>query len=143
MSLLENPVNIPKPYISKELESNTLKHVQNGSAFVAYEMLLVTNGVKRRYDFMEYDNPYLDLTAYVTIDYALTGNAKSQMSQTNLANFLLKKRPNYTVFCELSVKGQYNSYIYKFRFKTTRINSVYKIIEETKQEIKQILESYE
>ncbi len=143
MSLLEKPVNIPTPYISKELESNTLKHVQDGSAFVAYEMLMVTNGVKRRYDFMEYDNQYLDLSAYVTVDYALVGNAKSQMSQTNLADFFLRKRPNYTVFCELSVKGQYNSYIYKFKFKTTRLKSVYRVVEETKQDIKKILESYE
>ena len=141
--IVEIPVNIPKPFISKKLESNTLKHVQTGSAFVAYEMLLLTNGVKRRYDFMEYDNEYLDLTAYVTVDYALVGDAKSQMTQTNLSDFLLKKRPNYMVFCELSVKGQYNSYIYKFKFKTTRLKSVYKVIEETKQEIKQILESYE
>ena len=141
--IAEIPVNIPKPFISKKLESNALKHVQDGSAFVAYEMLLLTNGVKRRYDFMEYDNQYLDLTAYVMVEYALVGDAKSQMTQTNLSDFLLKKRPNYTVFCELSVKGQYNNYIYKFRFKTTRINSVYKIIEKTKQEIKQILESYE
>lgn len=141
--IVEIPVNIPKPFISKKLESNTLKHVQDGSAFVAYEMLLLTNGVKRRYDFMEYDNQYLDLTAYVMVDYALVGDAKSQMTQTNLSDFLLKKRPNYMVFCELSVKGQYNSYIYKFKFKTTRLKSVYKVIEETKQEIKQILESYE
>lgn len=141
--IVEIPVNIPKPFISKKLESNTLKHVQEGSAFVAYEMLLLTNGVKRRYDFMEYDNQYLDLTAYVTVDYALVGDAKSQMTQTNLSDFLLKKRPSYMVFCELSVKGQYNSYIYKFKFKTTRLKSVYKVIEETKQEIKQILESYE
>jgi hypothetical protein len=141
--ILENLINIPRPYISKELESNTLKHVQQGSAFVAYEMFLLTNGVKRRYDFMEYDNQYLDLSAYVTVDYALTGKAKSQIIKTDLAEFLLKKKPRYTVFCELSVKGQYNNYIYKFRFKTTRINSVYRVIEETKQEIKQILESYE
>lgn len=141
--IVEIPVNIPKPFISKKLESNTLKHVQEGSAFVAYEMLLLTNGVKRRYDFMEYENQYLDLTAYVTVDYALVGDAKSQMTQTNLSDFLLKKRPSYMVFCELSVKGQYNSYIYKFKFKTTRLKSVYKVIEETKQEIKQILESYE
>jgi hypothetical protein len=92
---------------------------------------------------MEYDNQYLDLSAYVTVDYALTGKAKSQIIKTDLAEFLLKKKPRYTVFCELSVKGQYNNYIYKFRFKTTRINSVYRVIEETKQEIKQILESYE
>lgn len=141
--ILEIPVNIPKPYISKELEKNTLKHVQEGSAFVAYEMLLVTNGVKRRYDFMEYDDPHLELTAYVAIDYVLIGKAKSQMIQTGLADFLLKKRPNYTVFCELSVKGQYNSYIYKSKFKTTRVDSVYQVIEQTKQEIKKILKSYE
>jgi hypothetical protein len=52
---------------------------------------------------------------------------------------LLKKKPIFTVFCELSVKGQYNNYLYKSKFRTIREKSVYNFIQQTKDEIKDIL----
>lgn len=141
--LIEIPLNLPTPYISTKLEQNTLKHCLDNSAFVAYEMYLVTNGVKRRYDFLELNDDHLSLTAYVNVDYAFIGDAKNQAWNVKHFSMLIKKRPSYTIFCELSVKGQYNNHIHKFRFNTTRETSVYRLIQETKDEIKKILESHE
>jgi hypothetical protein len=139
--LIEIPLNLPTPYLSKKLESTTLKHCLDNSAFVAYEMYLVTNGVKRRYDFLDLNDEHLSLSAHVSVNYAFIGEAKDQAWNVKHFSMLLKKRPKYTVFCELSVKGQYNNHIHKFRFETTRETTVYRLIQETKDEIKKILES--
>jgi hypothetical protein len=105
-------------------------------------MYLVTNGVKRRYDFIELDNQYLDLIAYVGVEYGFIGEAKSQAWNITSMATLLRKKPIFTVFCELSVKGQYNNYLYKSKFKTIREKSVYNMIQKTKDEIKDILQTH-
>jgi len=137
--ILEKNVILPTPYLSKKLEIETLRHCLNNSAFVGYEMYLVTNGVKRRYDFLELDNKNLELSAYVGVEYGFVGEAKDQAWHIKSMTTLLKKKPIFTVFCELSVKGQYNNYLYKSKFRTIREKSVYNLIQQTKDEIKEIL----
>ena len=137
--ILEKNVILPTPYLSKKLEIETLRHCLNNSAFVGYEMYLITNGVKRRYDFLELDNKNLELSAYVGVEYGFVGEAKGQAWHIKSMTTLLKKKPIFTVFCELSVKGQYNNYLYKSKFRTIREKSVYNFIQQTKDEIKDIL----
>jgi hypothetical protein len=137
--ILEKNVTLPQPYLSKKLEIETLRHCLNNSAFVGYEMYLITNGVKRRYDFLELDNKNLELSAYVGVEYGFVGEAKDQAWHIKSMTTLLKKKPIFTVFCELSVKGQYNNYLYKSKFRTIREKSVYNVIQQTKDEIKDIL----
>ena len=102
-------------------------------------MYLITNGVKRKYDFLELDNKNLELLAYVGVEYGFVGEAKDQAWHIKSMTTLLKKKPIFTVFCELSVKGQYNNYLYKSKFRTIREKSVYNVIQQTKDEIKDIL----
>ena len=102
-------------------------------------MYLITNGVKRKYDFLELDNKNLELSAYVGVEYGFVGEAKGQAWHIKSMTTLLKKKPIFTVFCELSVKGQYNNYLYKSKFRTIREKSVYNLIQQTKDEIKDIL----
>ena len=137
--ILEKNVTLPQPYLSKKLEIETLRHCLNNSAFVGYEMYLITNGVKRKYDFLELDNKNLELSAYVGVEYGFVGEAKGQAWHIKSMTTLLKKKPIFTVFCELSVKGQYNNYLYKSKFRTIREKSVYNLIQQTKDEIKEIL----
>ena len=137
--ILEKNVTLPQPYLSKKLEIETLRHCLNNSAFVGYEMYLITNGVKRKYDFLELDNKNLELSAYVGVEYGFVGEAKGQAWHIKSMTTLLKKKPIFTVFCELSVKGQYNNYLYKSKFRTIREKSVYNFIQQTKDEIKDIL----
>ena len=137
--ILEKNVTLPQPYLSKKLEIETLRHCLNNSAFVGYEMYLITNGVKRKYDFLELDNKNLELSAYVGVEYGFVGEAKGQAWHIKSMTTLLKKKPIFTCFCELSVKGQYNNYLYKSKFRTIREKSVYNLIQQTKDEIKEIL----
>jgi hypothetical protein len=137
--ILEKNITLPAPYLSKKLEIETLRHCLNNSAFVGYEMYLITNGVKRKYDFLELDNKNLELLAYVGVEYGFVGEARGQAWHIKSMTTLLKKKPIFTVFCELSVKGQYNNYLYKSKFRTIREKSVYNVIQQTKDEIKDIL----
>jgi hypothetical protein len=140
--MVEKLISLPDPYISKPIHKDTLSHVLNNSAFVANGLYLITNGVNQRYEFLELDNPYLSLSAYVIVDYAYIGEARNQASAIPGMSIFLKKKPRYLVFCELSAKGVYNNYIYKFKFRTNRKKSVYSKIEKTKTEIKSLVQDW-
>jgi hypothetical protein len=138
----EQPVKLPDPYISVKLDESGINHVLTKvSLFVAYEMYLIRNGLKRRYDYLTIpEDSNLNLDAYVVVSYAFIGDAKSQAWNIKPISKLLKKKPKYSVVCELSQKSEYNKYLYKFRFESTRKKSIYKMIEESKAEIKKIFD---
>lgn len=141
----EQPIKLPDPYISIKLDDSGINHVLTKvSLFVAYEMYLIRNGVKRRYDYLTLpEDSNWNLDAYVTISYGFVGDAKAQAWNIKPISKLLKKKPKYSVVCELSQKSEYNKYLYKFRFESTRKKSIYKIIEESKTEIKKIFDEQE
>lgn len=88
-------------YLSKKLESKTIKEILNSTYQTAYRLYLIVNGVKELQEFATLDSSEYSLTAYVKTEFGFVGDAKAQVwSITHLQPLLLLK-PKYVVKCEL------------------------------------------
>lgn len=131
-------IRLNNPYLSKKLESRTLKEVLDSNYHTAYRLYVIANGFKELQKFAEIKGEEYSLTAYVKTEFGLVGDAKSQVwSVTHLQPLLLKK-PKYTLKCELK-HIQSNQTIYKCVFEHKKQELIYNQIQECIDNLNKII----
>lgn len=128
-----------KPYISKKLESGTLQQVLDSPYQTAYRLYLIANGIKELQDFASISSEEYDLTAYVKTECGFVGEAHSQVWAITHLQPLLKKKPLYTIRCELKHLMS-NRTIYKCVLEHKNPEVIYDQIQECITNLKEILE---
>ena len=135
-------VNLPPFYLTESLDSDSLKKVLESSDSVYYGLLIIKNGFKQYYDFARLENPDLQLTAMVKVDYAVIGKAKAQTWSITHLKSLLSRKPKYKIVCALKDLKS-NKYVYRFSETTIKEKYVYKHIEDCYTDLQIILDSFE
>lgn len=135
-------VNLPPFYLTESLDSDSLKKVLESSDSVYYGLLIIKNGFRQYYDFARLENPNMQLTASIRVDYAVVGKAKAQTWSITHLKSLLAKKPKYRIICALKDLKS-NKYVYHFRETTIKEKSIYKHIENCYTDLQIILDSFE
>ena len=143
LNILEKiQVNLPPFYLTKSLDSDSLKKVLGSSDSVYYGLLIIKSGFKQYYDFAILNNSNLQLTASIKVDYAVVGKAKSQTWAITHLKALLSKKPKYKIICALKDLKS-NKYIYRFTKTSIKEKSMYKHIDDCYTDLQIILDSFE
>jgi hypothetical protein len=132
-------VKLPKPYISKKLEANTLRAVLDSTHQTAYRLYLIANGVKELQKFASIVNDEYILTANVVTECGFIGDAKSQIWNIIHLQPLLLKKPKFIVRCEL-LHLMSNKTVYRCVFEHKNPEEIYNQVQECIDNLKNILE---
>jgi len=126
------------PYITKKIESGSIKKVLDSSYQTVYRLYLITNGIKELQDFASIESDTYSLTAYVKTECAFVGKAREQVwSITHLQPLLLKK-PLYTLRCELR-HLMTNDVVYKCTLEHKNPEVMYNQIQECIDNLNEII----
>jgi hypothetical protein len=131
-------IRLNNPYISKKLESRTLKEVLDSNYHTAYRLYLIANGIKELQQFADVNGDEYSLTAYVKTEYGFVGDAKSQVWQVTHLQPLLLKKPKYTLRCELKHLLS-NQTIYKCVLEHKNQEAIYNQIQECIHNLNKII----
>jgi hypothetical protein len=133
--------NLPKYYLSQSLDTESLKKVLGSSDSVFKNLLIIKNGYKALYDFAYLEDDNYELYAYVKVDYAVIGKAKSQSWAITHFKPLLSIKPKYTLICSLK-ELKSNKVIYKHKETSIRSEVIYKHIEDCFTDLQILLNSF-
>ena len=133
--------NLPNYYLSQSLDAESLKKVLASNDTVFKNLLIIKNGYKPLYDFAYLEDPNYELMAYVKVDYAVIGKAKSQSWVVKHFKSLLSIKPKYTLFCTLKDLRS-NKIIYKHKESSIRQDVIYKNIEDCFTDLQILLNSF-
>jgi hypothetical protein len=139
IEVLPEKVKLPKPYISKKLEANTLRAVLDSTHQTAYRLYMIANGVKELQKFASIESDKYILTANVATECGFIGEAKSQIWNIIHLQPLLLKKPKFIVRCEL-VHLMSNKTVYRCVFEHKNPEEIYNQIQECIDNLKNILE---
>ena len=127
------------PYISKKIDSGTLQKVLESPYQTAYRLYLIANGIKELQEFASIKSEEYDLTAYVKTECGFVGDASKQVWSITHLQPLLRKKPLYTIRCELKHLMS-NNVIYKCTLEHKNPEEIYNQIQECINNLKEILE---
>ncbi len=133
--------NLPKYYLSQSLDTESLKKVLGSSDSVFKNLLIIKNGYKALYDFAYLEDDNYELYAYVKVDYAVIGKAKSQSWAITHFKPLLSIKPKYTLICSLK-ELKSNKVIYKHKETSIKAEVIYKHIEDCFTDLQILLNSF-
>lgn len=136
--LIAGIIRLNNPYISKKLESRTLKEVLDSNYHTAYRLYLIANGIKELQQFADIRGDEYSLTAYVKTECGFVGDAKSQIWQVTHLQPLLLKKPKYTLRCELK-HLQSNQTIYKCVLEHKNQEAIYNQVQECIDNLNKII----
>lgn len=136
--LIAGIIRLNNPYISKKLESRTLKEVLDSNYHTAYRLYLIANGIKELQQFADISGDEYSLTAYVKTECGFVGDAKSQIWQVTHLQPLLLKKPKYTLRCELR-HLQSNKVIYKCVLEHKNQAAIYNQVQECIDNLNKII----
>lgn len=134
-------INLPKFYLSESLDTESLKKVLGSSDTVFKNLLVIKNGHKSMYDFAYLEDDNYELYAYVKVDYAVVGKAKSQSWAITHFKPLLSIKPKYTLTCSLKDLRS-NKIIYKHKEISIKPEVIYKHIENCFTDLQILLNSF-
>jgi hypothetical protein len=137
--VLFEKVKLPKPYISKKLEANTLRAVLDSTHQTAYRLYMIANGVKELQKFASISSDEYILTANVVTECGFIGDAKNQIWSIIHLQPLLLKKPKFIVRCEL-VHLMSNKTVYRCVFEHKNPEEIYNQVQECIDNLKNILE---
>lgn len=133
--------NLPNYYLSQSLDTESLKKVLGSSDSVFKNLLIIKNGYKAVYDFAYLEDSNYELDAYIKIDYAVIGKAKSQSWAIMHFKPLLSIKPKYTLICSLK-DLRTNKVIYKHKESSIKQEIIYKHIENCFTDLQILLDSF-
>jgi hypothetical protein len=133
--------NLPNYYLSQSLDIESLKKVLISNDSVFKNLLIIKNGYKAVYDFAYLEDSNYELDAYVKVDYAVIGKAKSQTWAVTHFKPLLSAKPKYTIVCSLKDLKS-NKIIYKHKESSIKSEIVYKNIENCFTDLQILLDSF-
>ena len=133
--------NLPNYYLSQSLDTESLKKVLGSSDTVFKNLLIIKNGYKPMYDFAYLEDSNYELYAYVKVDYAVIGKAKSQSWAVTHFKSLLSIKPKYTLICSLKDLRS-NKVIYKYRESSIKQEIIYKNIDNCFTDLQILLDSF-
>ena len=137
--VLFEKVKLPKPYISKKLEANTLRAVLDSTHQTAYRLYMIANGFKELQKFASISSDEYILTANVVTECGFTAEAKDQIWSILHLQPLLLKKPKFIVRCEL-VHLMSNKTVYRCVFEHKNPEEIYNQVQECIDNLKNILE---
>jgi hypothetical protein len=133
--------NLPNYYLSQSLDTESLKKVLGSNDIVFKNLLIIKNGYKAAYDFAYLENNNYELDAYVKVDYAVIGKAKSQAWAVTHFKPILSSKPKYTLICTLKDLKS-NKTIYKHKESSIKSEIIYKNIENCFTDLQILLDSF-
>lgn len=131
-------IRLNNPYISKKLESRTLKEVLDSNYHTVYRLYLIANGIRELQQFADIKGDEYSLTAYVKTECGFVGEAKSQVWEITHLQPLLLKKPKYTLRCELK-HLQSNKVIYKCVLEHKNQEAIYNQVQECIDNLNKII----
>lgn len=133
--------NLPNYYLSQSLDTESLKKVLGSNDSVFKNLLIIKNGYKVTYDFAYLEDPNYELDAYIKVDYAVIGKAKSQSWAITHFKPLLSIKPKYTLICSLK-DLRTNKVVYKHKESSIKQEIIYKNIENCFTDLQILLDSF-
>lgn len=133
--------NLPDYYLSKSLDTESLKKVLGSNDSVFKNLLIIKNGYKTVYDFAYLEDSNYELDAYIKVDYAVIGKAKSQSWAITHFKPLLSMKPKYTLVCSLKDLRS-NKIVYKHKESSIKQEIIYKNIENCFTDLQILLDSF-
>ena len=129
-------------YITEPLEPETFKKSLDSDLEVVHQLYILKNGHKSIQKFAKLKNPDYDLISHIRTEYGYVGKAKKQVWSVTRFASLLKRKPKYTFTCVLQ-NYKTNTYDYYNKVESLNPEVIYKIIEETYQDLQIILNSFD
>ncbi len=136
--LTTTKLRLSSPYLSKKIESGTLKKVLDSPYQTAYQIYLIANGIKELQEFADIKHERYLLTAYVKTECGFIGEARDQVWSIIHLQPLLKKSPKYTVRCEL-LDIVSNKVLYKSSLEHKNQDVIYNEIQECIDNLNKII----
>lgn len=133
--------NLPNYYLSQSLDTESLKKVLGSNDSVFKNLLIIKNGYKAAYDFAYLEDSNYELDAYIKVDYAVIGKAKSQSWAITHFKPLLSMKPKYTLVCSLKDLRS-NKIVYKHKESSIKQEIIYKNIEKCFTDLQILLDSF-
>lgn len=133
--------NLPNYYLSQSLDTESLKKVLGSNDSVFKNLLIIKNGYKATYDFAYLEDSNYELDAYIKVDYAVIGKAKSQSWAITHFKPLLSMKPKYTLVCSLKDLRS-NKIVYKHKESSIKQEIIYKNIENCFTDLQILLDSF-
>lgn len=137
--VLFEKVKLPKPYISKKIETTALRAVLDSTHQTAYRLYLISNSIKELQKFASISSDEYLLTANVATECGFIGEAKNQIWNITHLQPLLLKKPKYVVRCEL-IHLMSNKTVYRCVFEHKNSEAIYNQVQECIDNLKTILE---
>ena len=138
MKMTINTIHLKEPYITKKIDSDTLRLILDSTHQTAYRIYLLTNEIKAVQPFVEcYEADYW-VRATVKTTAAFTGEARRQAWAIRHLQPLLHKRPRYKVSCSVTHKMT-NKEVYRCELETINKTSIYKQIQDCISELNDII----
>lgn len=136
--LIIGKVRLKNQYITKKIETGTLKKVLNSTHNTAYRLYLIANGISEFQEFIDINSEEYSLIAYVKTECGFVGEAKEQIWAITHLQPLLRKTPKYILRCELK-HLMTNNVIYKCVLEHKNKDVMYNQIQECIENLKEIL----
>lgn len=137
--VLFEKVKLPKQYVSKKIEPNTLRAVLNSTYQTAYRLYLIANDIKELQKFASIESDEYILTANVITECGFIGEAKTQIWNIIHLQPLMLKKPKFIVRCEL-LHLMSNKTLYRCVFEHKNPEEIYNQVQECIDNLKTILE---
>jgi len=140
------PTNIYIPtrlYYTNKLEPKTIQKVLGSSAFTIDRLYSIAFEQPTKLDLFESLNHYdLVLTAYVKLNMAYAGKARTQVNNIKDWRILIRRKPSYELRINLYHKQSHLS-IYEFSHKYTNVDHLHIDIKKETASIQAVLMSWE
>lgn len=139
--LVSTNIHIPtKLYYTKKLEPKTVQKVLGSTAFTVDRLYSIAFDQPNKIDLFEsIDDPELILSAYVKLNMAYAGEARTQVNNIKPWRILIRRKPSYELRISLYHKQSHFCF-YDFNHKYTNIDHLYRDI---KIETANIIEALE
>lgn len=142
--LVSTNIHIPtKLYYTKKLEPKTVQKVLGSSAFTVDRLYSIAFDQPTKIDLFEsIENPELILSAYVKLNMAYAGAARTQVNNIKDWRILIRRKPSYELRISIYHK-QSHICVYTFNHRYTNIDHLHRDISIETDNILEALELWE